>query len=118
MAVATQLAGAEASGVAPRVAGSRVRLAVRRVHLWLGLSLGLLFAVIGATGSALVFYTAIDAALHPVEGSEGVARLAHRDPQAPAIAEPWTPAQGRGDGWIVAASRDQASSFARVVARP
>lgn len=39
---------------------------VRRVHLWLGLSLGLLFALIGLTGSALVFYTGIDAALHPV----------------------------------------------------
>jgi uncharacterized iron-regulated membrane protein len=76
----------------------RARLLVRRVHLWLGLTLGLLFAVIGATGSALVFYTAIDAALHPVVGSEGVARLAHRDPQAPALAAPWTPAQGRGDG--------------------
>ncbi|SEJ86217.1 Uncharacterized iron-regulated membrane protein [Sphingomonas sp. OV641] len=46
-----------------------MRLAVRRVHLWLGLTLGLLFAVIGATGSALVFYTAIDAALHPVVGA-------------------------------------------------
>lgn len=57
---------AEPPGVAPRAAGSRVRLAVRRVHLWLGLTLGLLFAVIGASGSALVFYTAIDAALHPV----------------------------------------------------
>ncbi|MFK3890347.1 PepSY domain-containing protein [Sphingomonas sp. NPDC079357] len=39
---------------------------VRCVHLWLGLSLGLLFAALGLTGSALVFYTGIDAALHPV----------------------------------------------------
>lgn len=39
---------------------------MRRVHLWLGLSLGLLFAGLGLTGSALVFYTGIDAALHPV----------------------------------------------------
>lgn len=38
---------------------------VRRLHLWLGLGLGLLFAVIGLTGSALVFYTGIDAVLHP-----------------------------------------------------
>ena len=44
---------------------SRARILVRRVHLWLGLSLGLLFAVLGLTGSALVFYTGIDAALHP-----------------------------------------------------
>ncbi|RZM08056.1 MAG: hypothetical protein EOP67_72300, partial [Sphingomonas sp.] len=47
-----------------RSAASRVRILVRRVHLWLGLSLGLLFAVLGLTGSALVFYTGIDAALH------------------------------------------------------
>ncbi|MEH3048178.1 PepSY-associated TM helix domain-containing protein [Sphingomonas adhaesiva] len=44
---------------------SRARIAMRRVHLWLGLSLGALFAVLGLTGSALVFYTGIDAALHP-----------------------------------------------------
>ncbi|WP_294297166.1 PepSY domain-containing protein [uncultured Sphingomonas sp.] len=37
-----------------------------RVHLWLGLSLGLPFAVLGLTGSALVFHTGIDAVLHPV----------------------------------------------------
>lgn len=49
-----------------RSAASRARILVRRVHLWLGLSLGLLFAVLGFTGSALVFYTGIDAALHPV----------------------------------------------------
>lgn len=44
----------------------RTRILVRRIHLWLGLSLGLVFTVIGVTGSALVFYTGIDAALHPV----------------------------------------------------
>lgn len=49
-----------------RLSASRARIFVRRVHLWLGLSLGLLFAVLGLTGSALVFYTGIDAALHPV----------------------------------------------------
>lgn len=49
-----------------RSAAMRARILVRRVHRWLGLSLGLLFAVLGLTGSALVFYTGIDAALHPV----------------------------------------------------
>lgn len=48
-----------------RSTASRARILARRVHLWLGLSLGLLFAVLGLTGSALVFYTSIDAALHP-----------------------------------------------------
>jgi uncharacterized iron-regulated membrane protein len=45
-------------------------MGVRRVHLWLGLSLGLLFAVIGLTGSALVFYVGIDEALHPEARSD------------------------------------------------
>ena len=48
-----------------RPAASRARIAVRRVHLWLGLGVGLLFALLGLTGSTLVFYTGIDAALHP-----------------------------------------------------
>lgn len=40
------------------------RALARQVHLWLGLSLGALMAVIGLTGSILVFYTDIDDALH------------------------------------------------------
>lgn len=43
---------------------NRARILIRRVHLWLGLSLGLLFALLGLTGSALVFYVEIDAALN------------------------------------------------------
>ncbi|WP_137899853.1 PepSY-associated TM helix domain-containing protein [Sphingomonas sp. 2SG] len=49
----------------------RARVVVRRIHLWLGLSVGALFALTGLTGSVLVFYTAIDGALHP-----GLARVA------------------------------------------
>lgn len=48
-----------------RSPAARARILVRRVHLWLGLGVGLLFALLGLTGSALVFYEAIDAALHP-----------------------------------------------------
>lgn len=44
---------------------SVLRGGVRRLHLWLGLSLGGFFVLLGMTGSALVFYQAIDAALHP-----------------------------------------------------
>ena len=43
----------------------RSRALARHIHLWLGLSVGLLFVLLGLTGSALVFYQEIDAALHP-----------------------------------------------------
>jgi uncharacterized iron-regulated membrane protein len=43
----------------------RSRIFLRHLHLWLGLGLGGLFALLGATGSALVFYIEIDKALHP-----------------------------------------------------
>nr|WP_294814869.1 PepSY-associated TM helix domain-containing protein [uncultured Sphingomonas sp.] len=42
-----------------------MRILLRRFHLWLGLALGGLFALLGITGSALVFYIEIDKALHP-----------------------------------------------------
>ncbi|WP_408590510.1 PepSY-associated TM helix domain-containing protein [Novosphingobium sp.] len=43
----------------------RLNVAVRQVHLWMGLSLGALFVLLGLTGSALVFYQTIDRALNP-----------------------------------------------------
>ena len=42
-----------------------LRTVARRVHLWLGLSLGLLFVVSGLTGSILAFYPELDRALVP-----------------------------------------------------
>ncbi len=36
-----------------------------KIHLWLGLSLGLLLSIYGVTGSFLVFYAEIDEYLHP-----------------------------------------------------
>lgn len=44
---------------------SRTRILLRQFHLWLGLGLGGLFALLGVTGSTLVFYVEIDRALHP-----------------------------------------------------
>lgn len=41
-----------------------LRVVVRRIHLWLGLTIGALFACAGLTGSALVFYPEIDAAFN------------------------------------------------------
>ncbi len=48
-----------------------MRRFVRQLHLWLGLSLGALFVLLGITGSLLVFYPEIDAALHPEIRVEG-----------------------------------------------
>ncbi|MCY1646629.1 PepSY domain-containing protein [Caulobacter sp. SL161] len=50
-----------------------VRAFARQLHLWLGLSIGALFVVVGLTGSILVFYTAIDDALHPAIRLQGAA---------------------------------------------
>ncbi|MGE3476106.1 MAG: PepSY-associated TM helix domain-containing protein [Rhodospirillaceae bacterium] len=43
---------------------SAARVLIRRIHLWLGLGLGLILVVLGITGSALVFYIEIDDLLH------------------------------------------------------
>ena len=45
--------------------GGGARRIVRRVHLWLGLGIGALFALAGLTGAALVFYPEIEAATLP-----------------------------------------------------
>lgn len=42
-----------------------VRAFILKLHLWLGLSVGALFVLLGLTGSGLVFYEGLDAALHP-----------------------------------------------------
>lgn len=42
-----------------------MRQLVRQVHLWLGLGLGGLFALLGLTGALLAFYPQVDALLHP-----------------------------------------------------
>lgn len=47
------------------VPGDRLRRAVRRLHLWLGLGFGGLLVLLGLTGSLLAFYPEIDALLHP-----------------------------------------------------
>lgn len=53
----------------------RVRRWAGLAHLWLGLSIGLVFALAGATGSALVFYVEIDNASH-----QGFAQAARPSP--------------------------------------
>jgi uncharacterized iron-regulated membrane protein len=54
-----------------RQRGDRLRRWVRKLHLWLGLSAGLLLVVLGLTGSVLAFYPELDAALHPQIRVEG-----------------------------------------------
>ena len=56
-----------------RQKGDRLRRAVRKLHLWLGLGLGGLFVLLGLTGSVLVFYPELDALLHPDIRVEGEA---------------------------------------------
>ena len=50
-----------------------LRTLLRRLHLWLGLLLGLPFAVLALTGSALVFYIEIDRLLNPQIAAESSA---------------------------------------------
>jgi uncharacterized iron-regulated membrane protein len=52
---------------------NRLRRTVRRLHLWLGLGLGVLMVLAGLTGSALVFYVEIDGWMHPEQAAEGMA---------------------------------------------
>lgn len=77
-----------------RQQGDRLRRAVRKLHLWLGLALGGLFVLLGLTGSVLAFYPEIDALLHPEIRAEGSAppdwdqalatvRAAYPDKQGP-----------------------------------
>ena len=56
-----------------RQTGDRLRRAVRKAHLWLGLGLGGLFVLLGLTGSVLAFYPQLDALLHPEIRAEGSA---------------------------------------------
>jgi uncharacterized iron-regulated membrane protein len=51
--------------------GDRLGHAMRKLHLWLGLVLGGLLALLGVTGSVLAFYPEIDALLHPEIRVEG-----------------------------------------------
>jgi uncharacterized iron-regulated membrane protein len=57
--------GRGGANVAGRSASANARVWLRRLHLWLGLALGLPFAVLALTGSALVFYIELDGVLNP-----------------------------------------------------
>lgn len=48
-----------------RLNGLHLRSVLRKIHLWLGLTLGLPFLLLGLTGSALVFYIELDRLLNP-----------------------------------------------------
>lgn len=56
---------ASSPGAASRPRPIHLRPWLRRLHLWLGLALGLPFLVIALSGAALVFYIELDAFLHP-----------------------------------------------------
>lgn len=54
-----------------RQRGDRLRRAVRKAHLWLGLGLGGVLVLLGLTGSILAFYPELDSLLHPEIRVEG-----------------------------------------------
>lgn len=49
----------------PATSKRKRRTVMRTAHRWLGLTLGLLFCLLGLTGSLLVFYPELDRILHP-----------------------------------------------------
>ncbi|MEH2529728.1 putative iron-regulated membrane protein [Bradyrhizobium sp. AZCC 1588] len=59
------LSGAKAAAAWTPTKAPRLRVALVWLHRWIGLSLGLLLVAIGLTGSFIVFYREIDAALNP-----------------------------------------------------
>ena len=82
---------------------------VRRLHLWLGLSLGALMVLAGITGALLVFYVEIDRAWHPAVQVTGRAGPADWDRAAaslhaafPARTGPWRLELTEGAGAIPA----------------
>ncbi|WP_284734501.1 PepSY-associated TM helix domain-containing protein [Sphingosinicella terrae] len=67
-AITPQPVPAVRAGTRRRAGGTaarRTRALLRQLHLWMGLVIGLPFALLGLTGSALVFYVEIDALLTP-----------------------------------------------------
>lgn len=56
--------------------GISLRSVLRRFHLLVGLTAGLVIAIIGVTGSLLVFYSELDAALNPEIRSDHIATSA------------------------------------------
>lgn len=106
----------------------RARRAWITAHRWLGLGLGGAFALLGLTGSVLVFYLEIDALLHPrlrVEAPAGAAAAA--SVVAPAVVPAVSPdavlavlraaEPGRAGPWRIELPKDAATPVrARYVA--
>jgi len=58
-----------------RFSPRKCRALTYTAHKWVGLSLGLLFALLGLTGSLLVFYPELDRALHPQRAASRPVRV-------------------------------------------
>lgn len=61
---------------APRSNQRKLRALTHYAHKWIGLTLGLLFALLGLTGSLLVFYPELDLVLNPQRAVRMPAQLA------------------------------------------
>ncbi len=60
---------------APRLNQRKLRALTHNAHKWIGLTLGLLFALLGLTGSLLVFYPELDRVLNPQRAVRTPARI-------------------------------------------
>ena len=60
---------------APRLNQRKLRALTHNAHKWIGLTLGLLFALLGLTGSLLVFYPELDLVLNPQRAVRTPARI-------------------------------------------
>lgn len=107
----------------------RLRKIWMAIHLWLGLTLGLLFALTGLSGSLLVFDHAIDEWLHPdlllAEGSgvprpldEVIASAEEAFPSELARASFIETPRFTGGVWIIWCRSDHGSEFTQVYVDP
>ena len=70
------------------------RRIVKRIHLWLGLGLGMLMVLAGLTGALLVWYVEIDRMLHPELAAAGTAGPAAWDRAVPVVRAAFPQRQG------------------------
>lgn len=79
------------SGVAPRLLRRRLRAALSWLHLWLGLTAGLVFAVVALSGTVLAFQRELLWATHPELARDALPMLAQQGTAFSRMAAEWGP---------------------------